>query len=99
MRLSQFAFAVILTLTSCGADEEENASFRCSKDGEVTCNPDEEYCVRTYDGDVQTAASCHPIPEGCSECGCIQEDEPVVDACGGTTACTSVNDSNFRVEC
>ncbi len=96
LSLSLFAFG---TTTACGPDEEEERTFKCADDDSLRCDPDTEYCLQTFDGETELSASCEPIPEGCTECGCVDETQTVADTCGFLSICSSINDTNFRVQC
>lgn len=104
--MTRFAWMVAVVasaaaFTACGKDEpDEAATFSCGEDDANRCEKNTDYCVVTYDGETELEASCHALPASCTDCDCIQEDEPATSACGsGITLCTSVGTSIFRVEC
>jgi len=86
--------------TACGKDQTDEAStFSCTEDDSTRCEKDSQYCLRTYDGETQLSGTCYDLPSGCSDCDCIQKDDPVTSTCGGFTSCVSVSTSVFRIDC
>jgi len=89
-----------LPALGCGSDEDDQAStFACGEDDANRCQKNTEYCLETVEGDTPTGAACHAVPDGCTDCDCIQTDDPVETSCESFTICTSVGTSVFRVEC
>lgn len=91
---------IALFFFSCGDKEDDPALvFTCSEDDTLKCEKNGEYCLQVFDEETELEASCHPVPDGCEDCDCIQEDQPVVDSCGGFTVCTSLSTSVYSVDC
>lgn len=97
------AFSLLLTTSfACGDkdDEQEENTYKCSEDDSVRCDRDTEFCLRTYEGDVQKTAECPAIPDGCEDgCDCLTEADIVTETCGFLALCTEINDTNPRVDC
>ncbi len=105
------ATVALLATTGCGDDLGEGENQDSNSDssiqfacGEAECDSATQFCYRSFwsDGEMKDEF-CADLPEGCSECPCVEADAPppgetLATACDFGVSCSQDNNA-ITLEC